>query len=100
MAAYTDLYSKLSDDDLRNRVSVAVVVSAHALLVNTPTTDQQKWAADVFANPKLWGDRALMGVLAANSSATIAQIDAASDAAVQSAVDDLTDALVVAYNAG
>ncbi len=36
MASYTDLYGLTSNDELRNRVRVAVVIAAEALISGTP----------------------------------------------------------------
>ncbi len=100
MATYTELRDLFSDDTLRNRVEVAVIVAADGLLAGTPTTDQQKWATAVFDSPRREGNKAYMAVLAANSGATVAQIQSATDAAIQANVDSVVPALVVAYAAG
>lgn len=94
MATYLELYALKSDDELRNRVSVAVVVAAQALLAGTPTVAQAQWAAKVFNNPKAEGAKALMAVLAANKNATAAQIGAVTDSAIQTQVDALVSGLV------
>lgn len=94
MATYAELIDKLSDDSLRNRVTVAVVIYAHGLITGTPTLPQKKFALDVIKQPDVWGARALNLVLAANESATIAQINAASDATIQNNVNAVGAALV------
>ncbi len=99
MASYTDLANLFSDDTLKNRVDVAVVVAASALLAGTPTADEQSWAAAVFSRPRTEGQKAYMAVLAANKSASVTAIQGASDAALQANVDSVVAALVVAYAA-
>ncbi len=99
MATYTKIRDLFSDDTLRNRVEVAVIVAADGLLAGTPTADEQKWATAVFDSPRREGKKAYMAVLAANSGATVAQIQSATDAAIQANVDDVVAALVVAHAA-
>jgi hypothetical protein len=99
MATYTELRSLYADDDLRNKVEVAVVKAAANLLGGTPTADEQKWAAAVFASPRGVGTQALLYVLAENSGLTVAAIQGATDAAIQTNVDAVAPALVVAHNA-
>tara|TARA_R110000772_G_scaffold235182_2_gene346779 strand:- start:4235 stop:4534 length:300 start_codon:yes stop_codon:yes gene_type:complete len=97
MATYQELFALKSDDDLRNRVSVALVINAQALLIGTPSAAEAAWGASVFSNPIGEGDKALMAVLAANSSATVTQIQNATDAAIQTNVDAVAAALVIAH---
>ena len=100
MASYTDLRNLFSDDTLKNRVDVAIVIAASNLLGGTPTADEQKWAAAVFNSPRTEGQKAFMAVLAANESAPISAIQGATDAALQANVDGVVAALVVAHTAG
>ena len=86
----------MTDSDLPNKVEVATIVAAQALISGTPTTDETNWAAKVFSSPKSESKKALMGVIAINKDATIAQIQGASDASVQSAVDTVVPTLIAA----
>jgi hypothetical protein len=95
MASYVEIRNLFSHDDLKNRVEVATVVAANGLLAGTAA--EQKFAAHVFSNPRLVSDKVLMSVLAANRTATVAQITGASDSALQTAVQVAIPALVVAY---
>jgi len=97
MAAYIDLRGLFSDDELKNRADVAVIVAANNLLAGTPSLSEQKWAAHVFAGPRSEGVKALMSVLATNNALTIVQIQQAGDAALQTAVDIAVPSLVVAF---
>ena len=98
MASYIELRNVVDDDTLRNRVDVAVVIAASDLLSGTPTTSDQKWAANVLGNPRVEGAKALRSVIAINKDATVANILAASDAALQTNVDSVIPDLVVAFN--
>jgi len=99
MATYDELRAEFSDDGLRNRVEVATLIAANNLLSGTPSINEQKWAAAVFADPGSEGRKAFLAVLAARSGATITDIQGASDAAIQSNVDAIVGSLVVAFNA-
>ena len=100
MASYIDLRNLFSDDTMKNRTDIAVVVAASDLLAGlSPTPDEQKWAAAVFSNPRGEGGKAFMAVIAANKDATIAQIQGSTDAALQTNVDSVVPDLVVAHAA-
>ena len=100
MASYIDIRTILfSDDALRNRVDVATMIAANNTLAGTPTVDQQKWAASVFSKPSIEGEKAFRAILAEFNTLDISAIQGASDAAVQSAVDNIVDTLVIAFNA-
>ena len=95
MATYLDLFGLGSDSDLQDKIVVAVIKKAQTLLdVGTPTTDQVTWASGAIDNPSGKAKSLLQYVLAANSGMTVAQIQGASDAAIQSNVDSAVDALI------
>lgn len=94
MATYQELRSLFNDSDLLEKVEVATVIAANDLLATTPTTAQKAWAAQVFASPKTEAQKALMAVLAENSGLTVAQIQGATDTAVQTNVDGVASILV------
>jgi hypothetical protein len=96
MATYTELRQQFSNDTLRNRVAVACVIAANGALTGTPTLAQQKFANAVFSNPDSVGEKVLMSVLATNSANTVAQISAATDAQIQTAVNTVIPNLVAA----
>ena len=93
MATYIELRQLMNDGELPNKVSTAAIVYAQNRLANTPTLDEQKWAATVFSNPDSEGRKVLMGVLAANKDATVAQIQGATDAAIQAQVEIIAPSL-------
>lgn len=94
MATYTEIRNLFNDNDLNEKVTVAIVISANNLLTGTETSAQKAWVAQVFANPITEAKKAVMAVLAENSSLTVAQIQGASDAAIQTNVDAIVDTLV------
>ena len=97
MATYQELRALSSDSDLIEKVQTAVVVAAHGLSISTPTTAQKSWIASVLGNPVDVAQQATMFVLAANKTATVAQIQNATDASVQGNVDDIVPILVDAF---
>lgn len=90
MATYAELYNLHNNSALRNRVIIAVVVAAETVMNEDPGTanhaNRLLWASDVFANPTAEANRMFMAVLAANKDQTIAQIEAATDVAIQNNV--------------
>ena len=111
MANYTDLYSQLwQNDDMRNRVAVALVVSAIKVMddsANFPTTtvdaaviaDRENFALDIVRSTRGWAEYAWKLLIADNRSATVAQILNATDATIQAKVDGLVDVLAKAHAA-
>ncbi len=99
MATFIELYNLISNGELRNRVRVATRNAAQDLLDGTPTADETDWAAEVFSNPKSESKKAFESVLAANRTATVAQILGADDAAIQTNVDAVVPNLVTAFAA-
>ena len=89
MATYTQLYSEYaSDADLRSRVAVACAIKAQTLIdLASPTANQVTWASNCLANPLQ---------MAANSSATLAQIQAVTDSTLQTNTGAAVDKLITA----
>ena len=103
MATYQEIreiWGNASNDGLKAQVEVATVISAQAFLVSaTASTDELKWASSVLSNPRGEAQKALMSVIAANKSVTVAQMQGASDAAVQTQIDSIVAGLVSAFGA-
>jgi hypothetical protein len=99
MATYLELWDQNRDnDDLRKRTAVAVAIAAHALsTTGTPTDDDHAWIGKALNDPDGEARKALYFVLAANKDATVAQIEAATDATLQTNVDSVRTSLVAAY---
>jgi len=93
MATYLELHQLISDNNLRNRISTAVVVSATAYLTNgASTAAQKKWALSVMQDPIGWGQKAMAAALAINKASTTSQITSATDSALQTAIDSVAAA--------
>ena len=98
MAELKDLKTLFNDSDLLDKVEGAIIVAASALTEGTPTAAEKKWAAAVAYSPVIEAQKALIFVIAKNSTATISQIQGAGDAAVQSNVDSVVSVLVDALS--
>ena len=95
MATYQELFDLRSDDALRNRISVAVAVKAQELIDGgSPTQAQLDWASSAIQSPISKAGELLNYVLAANKAASVAQIQAATDTAIQTNVSAAVDKLV------
>ena len=95
MATYTELFDLKNNSALRNRVLVACAIAAETIMAEdggtTNHANRLVWAAGVFASPKGEAERMYWALLAANKDTTVANIEGATDAAIQSAVDDHVD---------
>jgi len=83
--------------DFHNKVLASVAIKAYNIAEEaTPTAEAVLWAKKALLSPHKEAEIVENYVIAANSSASIAQIFAASDASIQSnvntAVDDLLGA--------
>ena len=96
MATLKELRDLFNDSDLLEKVEAALIISAQSLLGGTPTAADTAWAAHAFANTNTEAKKALMAVLASNSTATPAQILGATDSTIQSNVDSVSSTLVAA----
>lgn len=95
MATYAELFGIQNDATLRNKIGVAVTIKAQALIdLASPTANQVAWAANTLSDPTKMMQKIMPYVLAANKSATQAQILAATDSAVQTNVDAAVDKLI------
>lgn len=95
MAAYIEIRNLANDATLRNRIEVAVMVAAEAIITASPadTDERIAWAQRVLANPQPWSERVLWLALASNKDAAVAQITGATDASLQTIVDATVTAL-------
>lgn len=95
MATLTELSSLLNDGPLTDKTKAACLVAAQAIITeNSGTTNHAnrlKWAKKVFQDPVSQGTLMLRAVLAANSTATLTQINSASDSTIQTAVNAAVD---------
>jgi hypothetical protein len=94
VATYLELKTLFASGKLPDRVIVAVVVKAHAIVQEpSPSDGRLAWAESTLASPKREADKLLLYVLAANKDATVEQINEATDAQVQTHVDAAIDKL-------
>lgn len=93
MATYAELFDLRQNSELKNKVSVAVIVAAEAIRSLTPpdTAARLAWAKAAFERPANEATRMMMAVLAAHKDSSVAEIVGASDPAVQTAVDAAVD---------
>lgn len=92
MATLTELNDLMggvtNSDLLKAKITGALLVAAQTVVANASATPAQKeWARECLASPTRFRDQAFNAVLAANSTATVAAITGANDAAVQAAVN-------------
>lgn len=101
MATYQELRAASEDGALLIKVQVACVVAANAVALEAPATplhaQRMLWAADVFADPVTAARRMVWSVLAKNAAATPTQIANATDAAVQTQVNESVNVFANVY---
>ena len=99
MATYTELKQLFSDEELRDKVDVAIIIAADTIrgedVGTTYHAERLVWAKTAFASPRSKSDEMLMAILAVNSSASVEQITEASDATIQSQVDAVVNMFTV-----
>jgi hypothetical protein len=99
MATYTELLSLSGNSDLLTKIRVACVIAAETVRTESEATNNHAarmlWARGVFENPENNAKNMLWAVLAQNKDFTQAQIMAATDAMVQTAVDAAVDLFAV-----
>jgi len=88
MATYDELIGVLDDGPLQRKVGVALMISAHTVLSGTPDANDRVYAARVFEAPHTTARAAMRYLIAADNGLTVAQITGASDAAIQTRVDE------------
>ena len=97
MATYAELSTITEDplwNDLLAKIRVACVVKAGVIIDSpTPSATALEWAKAAVLSPTKAAEGVAFYVVIANKDATIAQIYAAGDAAVQTNVDSAIDAL-------
>lgn len=96
MATLAELRDLYTDDGLRNKITSAVTIAAYNLIKagETPSDAEKAFAVAVMNNPDSVGEKVTKMVLAANASATVAQIVGASDSLIQSSVSEIIPTLV------
>lgn len=104
MATYQEIYTAWQDADLRNKLAVAIAVAAENVRTDpSPPANQANrliWSRRALRDPFSFVDQMMWGVLAANKSASLAQILAASDVTIQTNVDALIDHFATGTSSG
>jgi hypothetical protein len=95
MATYTELHGLAGQNVLLERITVAIVIAADAIL-NEPEAavnhaNRLVWAKGAFNNPQNQAKPFLNALLASNNEVTVEAITGATDAAIQSKVDAAVD---------
>lgn len=100
MATYDQIAGFYSQSIHENKIRVAIADVALRIAAETEIVpnhaERLNWAARAMSNPGGESDRFLIGVLTANRQATVAQIENADDASIQTNVDALVDIFAVA----
>ena len=95
MAAYEELFSLWHESELKNLVTVAVVVAAEEIWGEDEATPNHAnrliWAKATLESPTSVASAMFRLVLAANKDATKEAILGASDASIQAAIDSAVD---------
>lgn len=97
MATLTELTTLVQSPPqaLLDKITGALMVEANLIVLNSaPTPQQMNWAKAVFEDASRYRTAALGAVVASNNTATVAQITAATDAQVQTAVHTVMTVLV------
>ncbi len=94
MATLSELQDLAHNNDLRGKIERAITIKALAVTKEaTPSAGRLQWGEDALASPDTQIQLMLNYVLAENAAAAIAQITSATDASIQTNVDDAVDAL-------
>jgi len=92
MATYTELRTLINDGTLKDKVSIALLIASEAIRVEDAGTanhaNRLKWAKKVLQDPDGNADDVLRSLLAQKASASVATITGASDATIQTAVNN------------
>ena len=94
MATYLEIFGLRDDSDLRSRTAVAVVVEATAVKdETTPVAARIAWAQEALSDPESVAKQALWVILAENKNLSVATIQGATDASLQTNVASVVDLL-------
>lgn len=95
MATYDELLTAITNDPLTRKVRWAVVMAAESVrleAINTPNhANRLIWAKAAYSDPDTVAARMIYPVLAQNAAQPIATITGATDAIVQTAVNNAID---------
>lgn len=97
MATYFELATLTEEADwdaFLQKVLVATAIKATAIInAAAPSPEALAWARDAIGRPRAAGEDLVWYVVASNETASVAQILAATDSAIQTNIDAAVDAL-------
>ena len=97
MATYAELFALSQNGPLKDKVAVACIVAAEIIrteLTSVPNhAARLVWARKALENPDAVAIAALRAALVQNNALTVAQIQGATDVALQTAVNNAVDLL-------
>lgn len=97
MATYLELISAQADANLTAKVKIATIIAADGVRTESNNTANHyrrlQWAREALRDPVTAGNEMLWAILAQNSAVPLAAILAASDASIQTAVNNAVDLL-------
>jgi primosomal replication protein N len=100
MATYSDLFDIFSGTNpdanaLLNKIAIAVIVAAETVRNESPATvnhaNRLAWAKKANQEPQARAREMFSAILGQNQAATVSQIVNASDATIQTAVENVID---------
>lgn len=98
MATYAELYTLSSDPTLIAKVTTAIAVAAETIRTEEVTvpnhTARVQWALRALFNPDGEARKIMWVLMAQNKTQSVATISAASDTAIQTAVDSAIDLFI------
>lgn len=99
MATYQELYALRANSALRHRVQIATWIAADGIRAESDATPNHAhrlvWAREVLSFGGGKAEQMFCALLAANNGLTTAQIESASDAAIQTAVNNAVNLVAV-----
>lgn len=97
MATYLEIYALRVDTNMIQKLTTAILVACNTVRTeasNVPFHQNRvAWAQHAIKEPEAFASKALGLLLAQNKELTVAQINAVSDANLQTAVDGLINTL-------
>ena len=100
MATYEELFDLQRNQQLLDKITVAIIVATNTIFELNDTgapwdganhANRAIWAREAAINRRGMADVFMANVIAANKSMTLAQISGASDIAIQSNIDSTVD---------
>lgn len=95
MATYLEIAGLIENDGLKQRIAVACIVACEAIRAEAGAVANHdarvQWAGNVLRDPRRMAQQMWLAVLAQNNALTLAQITAATDAQLQTAVNNAVD---------